>query len=180
MNNRSLLIIGCLFVLPFGLQKVHSHPHLFLECTIILECENDTIRGFWLDWSFDKMFSAMILQDYDENGDGEFSTREIRTVYENAFINLEQHHFFTYVTKNGKRWSPETVENFTCFIRDEALVYRFFIPCSVKPGKDSSTFKITIFDETNFTSIEYSATPVRLSLLYPFSSTSLTRSPYRV
>jgi ABC-type uncharacterized transport system substrate-binding protein len=161
MKRRFLSFVWGVPLLLLATAEGYSHPHLFMDCTIILKCENNGVQGFYLEWSFDKVFTAMVVQAYDANSDGTFDARETREVYENAFINLENYHYFTYVTQNGRRWSPQSVTEFTCRLSEEALVYRFFVPRIISVDEYPFTFKITVFDDTYFTAVTYTDDPVK-------------------
>jgi len=160
MSNTLKKILFCLLLALIITVSAFSHPHLFLDCEIFLNFKDKELQGFWLEWSFDKVFTAMIINDYDINSDGTFSEAEIHDVHDNAFINLENYHYFTFVTMKEKRWSPKSVSNFTCYLKDTILVYRFFVSYSLEIKDKIENFRLTIFDETYFTAVAYGEKPL--------------------
>ena len=51
-----------------------AHPHVFIANRTTLSFSKGMLAGFGFQWTFDPMFSAMILGDYDP-GDTAGSTR---------------------------------------------------------------------------------------------------------
>ena len=133
-----------------------AHPHMFLTSTIELEFEGKECTGFWLEWVFDPYFSASIIQECDKNKDGKFDKAESDGVYQYGFINLKNYGYFTYIRIGDKRVNPDGVEQFTASIREDRLVYRFYIRTKGKGyGND---FSVAIFDTTYFCAIFYPET----------------------
>lgn len=144
----STTILFVLLVLPLS-----AHPHVSMDARLEFELESGQCIGFWEEWTFDPFFSATVRNDFDANGDGHFNDAEVKRVYNGAFINLRKYGFFTLIRRGGERVSPEAVENFTASIKDNRLIYRFYVSLGGK-GYDRD-FYISIFDTTYYCAVRY-------------------------
>jgi len=145
--KKSLIISSLLLIVSI---KAYSHPHTFIDSEI--ECEFDTsgLSGFWINWTFDPMFTSSIIMDYDLDRDGAFSEKERLDIEENAFSNLINYNYFIYITENRKTFRPEIVTDFHASIRDEDIIYRFFVPYESVPTEKGNNVFIAIYDESFF------------------------------
>ncbi|MBN2510839.1 MAG: DUF1007 family protein [Spirochaetales bacterium] len=140
-----------------------AHPHTFINTRLELTFTETEFNGFWIDWEFDPVFTDMIAEYYDSNGDGSYSAAETQEVYKDAFSNLANYHYFTRVFQNGREYPTETVKDFSVYIHNGLLHYRFFVAHTADipaPGR-KETLNIAIFDETYFCAVDYfNDTPV--------------------
>lgn len=144
--------------------KAVAHPHMFLDSVVTFEIDDTGLKGFWFEWTFDQMFSAMIVMDIDRNGDKTFNVAEMKRVEGEAFSNIRNYGYFTYVTWRGKETRPDVAEQFHASIVDDRLVYRFFIPFRVQlaPGAQDS-LSVAVYDETFFCDCRHAPeSPVRV------------------
>jgi len=126
---------------------------MFIDTRLEIRLDGNRLDGLEITWYFDPMFTASILYDWDENGNGSFSEREVSLVYDNAFSNLADFDYFTYVSTDNTTLSPGSVEEFTVFMEGETVVYRFFVPVDI-PIPDG-TFAVAIYDHTYYCDILY-------------------------
>lgn len=135
---------------------------MFIDTQLEIRLDGNRLDGLEITWYFDPMFSASIAGDFDENGNGILSEREIDLIYENAFSNLADFDYFTYVSTENTTLSPCTVEEFTAFMDGQTLVYRFFAPFDI-PIPDGS-FSVAIYDHSFYCDILYQEdSPVTLT-----------------
>lgn len=155
MKNSLLLLAvlgGCVF----------SHPHMFIDTEMEVRLCNDYLDGIEITWHFDPMFTAAICTDFDSNGDGQFSAGETAEVFANAFSNLENSSYFTFLAIGGQTLSPSEIEEFSVFMERGALVYRFFCPFNLPVT--GGVFKVAIYDCTYYCDILYrEGSPITLS-----------------
>ncbi|QQO10339.1 DUF1007 family protein [Breznakiella homolactica] len=151
IRHRKKIIAAVLFLL--APVFVFAHPHMFLESKVEFEYSGEECTGFWLEWTFDPYFSASIIQECDKDRNKRFSAEEAEYVYSYGFINLRKYGYFIYLRSGDNRVNPEGVEQFTPSIRNDRLVYRFFVNLKGKGyGKD---FSVAIFDSTYFCAVRY-------------------------
>ena len=138
-----------------------AHPHMFIDTRLEVCLSGDCLDGLEITWFFDPMFTASVVNDWDANGNGSFSDGEIDLIYENAFSNLADFDYFTYVSSGNTTQSPSSVEDFTVYMDGTTLVYRFFVPFDM-PVCDGC-FSVAIYDHTYYCDILYcSDSPVAL------------------
>ncbi len=148
--KRSLVLFLLFFITVI---PVFSHPHTFIDTIIECEFNEAGLSGFWINWSFDSMFTSSIIMDYDLDRDGAFSEKEIDDIEENAFSNLVNYNYFIWITENRKSFRPEKVEDFTAEIKGNDIIYRFFVPYKSIPEEKGNTVILAVYDETFFCDI---------------------------
>lgn len=136
-----------------------AHPHMSLESRLEFEMKGSECVGIWVEWTFDSMFSASIIGEYDANHDGTFSAAENETVRQRAFSNLAKYGYFVFLRKGEKRTVPTKVEAFQASQKKGLLVYRFRIPLEGLGYSDD--FSVAIFDATFYCAVKYPKDPAR-------------------
>lgn len=147
---RKWLYVVCLLS---AFVTAYAHPHMFIDTKLEVRLSGDRLDGLEITWFFDPMFTASIVNDWDVNGNGSFSPSEVELVYENAFSNLADFDYFTFVSTGNTTLSPSTVEEFTVFMDGQTLVYRFYTPFDITV-RDGS-FSVAIYDHTYYCDILY-------------------------
>ena len=152
--ERCLVFLFLLLVF-FCTNDLLAHPHVFIDTRVAVVFDQKGIAGFRIEWKFDEMFSAMIIQDFDEDHDSSFSSAEIRNIEENAFSNLKNYHYFTYISWKGGEYDGKHVEDFFAAIRGGVLVYRFFVPCRISAGDKKKLVKVWVYDNSYYCDVVY-------------------------
>lgn len=159
MRFRKYSYIICLLSVVIS---AFAHPHMFIDTRLEVRLDGNRLDGLEITWYFDPMFTASIVGDFDENGSGSFSEHEIDLIYVNAFSNLADFDYFTYISTDNATLSPGSVEEFTAFVEDQTLVYRFFAPIDIFVPDGS--FAVAIYDHTYYCDILYHEdTPITLT-----------------
>lgn len=152
-------VLLLLVLLPI---PVFGHPHVFIDARVQLDFNETSLKGFWAEWEFDRLFTSMIVLDFRVPREGEFSREQIRAIEQGAFSNLQYYDYFVFVVHEGKRIPTNRVENFTAFMRNGRIVYRFFVPYEVELSSDYENIRIQMYDHTFFTDIAFHETePVK-------------------
>lgn len=141
---------------------IHPHPHLFMEARYELDMGISGMRGFWVEWTFDQYFTGSIMMDYDLDRNRRFDEAETREVEVNAFSNLENFNYFTFVAEGDSHRGVTEVREFDVRFESQSLVYRFYVPYSVPAGRLNG-FTLAGYDPTFFCALSYDDPPVRLS-----------------
>lgn len=153
-------------VLPVSLSW--SHPHVFMYNAITVVFDQKGLAGFEIRWTFDEMFSSMIILDFDKNHNGRFERTEIKDVKKGAFSNLREFDYFTHIKISGKPFPVKYVKDFSAEITNHILSYRFFVPCHVPGTRAWKEIKISVYDREFYTSISLGPNPVVLKNHGPF------------
>lgn len=138
-----------------------AHPHVGIDVSMELVYTGKVCTGFWQEWTFDPVFSAMLRGDFDMDRNGRFDEREQRAVHDGAFTNLRKYGYFTLLRRGDRRTSPEAIRDFSARIAGDRVTYRFFVPLTDREG--GGDFNLAVFDTTFYTNVEYSPQAVRLS-----------------
>jgi ABC-type uncharacterized transport system substrate-binding protein len=134
---------------------IHAHPHVFIDARIIFQLDDAGLEGFWTEWAFDELFTAMIVVDFAAPRSGPFPADTVEAIRQGAFSNLQFYDYFTFVYVDGNRHAVESVQQFTAFMRDHRIVYRFFVPFRHPAGRNTQTIRVRMYDETFFTDIAF-------------------------
>ncbi|MFH2115432.1 MAG: DUF1007 family protein [Spirochaetota bacterium] len=138
-----------------------AHPHVGIDVSVELVYAGKLCTGFWQEWVFDPVFSAMLKSDFDADRNGHFDEGEQQTVHDGAFTNLRKYGYFTLVRRGDRRTSPEAIRDFSALLVSDRVAYRFFVPLSVQEG--TGNFSLAVFDTTFYTNVEYRPEPVTLT-----------------
>ena len=144
----SILSVALLSIAPI---QLNAHPHLFISAQTEFVLNNGKVQGAYETWTFDRFFSADIIQGYDLNRDGLFDKTETQSVYDNAFINTKNYSYFTFIRQGDRRQSPSHVSNFSVGQKDGIASYRFYIDLS----KYSGDFYFAVYDYSFFCDFRY-------------------------
>ena len=132
---------------------------MFVDMRLEAVFAEDQFKGIKVEWLFDMVFTGSVLMDNElidpESGWKEsFTDSEIKIIETSSFENLENYNFFTYFNLNGKITEAKSYLDFTAYMEDKRLGYRFFLPYE---GKElyAKEVRIAIYDKTFFTDIAY-------------------------
>jgi len=138
-----------------------AHPHVFIDSRLEFEVRGKDCVGIWVEWTFDPVFSADVIGQFDKNHDGIFDQTENETVQSKAFSNLKKYGYFTFLRKGETRSFPEAVESFQASQRDGRAIYRFRVPLEGKGF--SGNFSVATFDSTFYCASRYAETPASIT-----------------
>ena len=116
-----------LLLLIFCISFVFAHPHTFIEIYPTIIVKNNQITNIHFDWKLDEMTSAMLIMEFDQNGDGKLDKKENKFVYENYFLELKDYNFYTDIKVNDKTQFFPNPKNFSATIENNKIVYSFDI-----------------------------------------------------
>jgi len=147
-----VLILLFVFKASAGLE---AHPHVFIDTTVTIMFDDEGITGFQIQWLFDEMFSSMIINDFDEDYNLQFNSTEIVNIEKNAFSNLKNFHYFSYISLNEKDFPFKKVTNFSASIIGERLIYKFFIPYKIKAKEAEQIVTVAVYDDSYYCDVAF-------------------------
>ncbi len=109
----------------FGMLNLSAHPHTFIDLYSTLHVNDNTIVKTEFKWKMDDMTSAMLIMEFDVNGNGKIDEEENNYVYDNYFVSLENYNFYTKVEVDGKVIDLPKLKNFRAVIEDNRICYIF-------------------------------------------------------
>jgi ABC-type uncharacterized transport system substrate-binding protein len=138
-----------------GALPVSAHPHVFINDKVSVTFTAGTLQGIGFTWTFDEMFSSMILSDYDPTHTGHFDAARARALKEGAFDNLKNYHYFVALAIGSRPVEHFTIERFTPSVSDaRKLVYAFFIPLNIPVQPAGQTVRLTVYDDSYYVAFD--------------------------
>ena len=169
MKDRILFSLALIVFLVFvRVPVLFPHPHVFIYNSIKAVFNEKGLAGFKMKWVFDDMFSNMIIHDFDKNKNGHFEPSEIGDIKNGAFSNLKNFDYFTHIKINGKVFKVKFVKDFSAKIKDNILIYRFFVPCHVRAVSSFKEVKISIYDISFYCSVFLTRNPIGFESASPY------------
>jgi ABC-type uncharacterized transport system substrate-binding protein len=145
--------LSILIVFYFLSSKIVAHPHVFIESQVKFNFDKNGFSEIDISWTFDNMFSNMLIQDYDKNTNNIFEPAEIKKIQDEAFANVKNYHYFTYISINNKSFDIKYIKNFSVIQKNGLVTYLFTIPCHVKATENKKEISLVMYDESYFIDI---------------------------
>lgn len=141
--------LSALFLLG-GPLSAWAHPHVWSEVRAEVTVSAGYIDGLWTVWTFDEVFSQLILADHDTDGDGKISDKENTALKKGYFDNLKSYQYFTHLGLGTKSLVVPVPQKFTAsVVKNGQVEYRFFLPLGVR--LDAKTpLAVSFYDDSFF------------------------------
>jgi len=161
MKHRVIFSLALILFVMFGhVPLLAPHPHVFIYNSIKVVFDEKGLAGFEMKWVFDEMFSNMIIHDFDKNRNGHLESSDIKDIKNGAFSNLKKFNYFTHIKINNGVFKVNSVKDFSAEIKENTLIYRFFVPCHVRAGSSFKEVRISIYDVSFYCSVFLAKNPV--------------------
>ena len=154
---KKLLAFKALLLL-IAIVEGETHPHVGIEVELNCDFSSDELLGFQMRWIFNKeQFDTGIVSDYDSDKNGILNKREIGYLYENAFVNVKKHSYFTFTNLNRSPVELPDATQFLAYIdndrEDSHVVYDFYLPLHIPLTRRNQRLSLELKDPTNFISV---------------------------
>ncbi|WP_282603739.1 DUF1007 family protein [Paracoccus sp. PARArs4] len=144
MTLRHAAAIASLAALP---QIAAAHPHVFIDASLALEYRDGKLAQIAVEWSYDELYSLLIIEDMglDPDGDGVLTEEENGAIqgfdgdWEEGFDGR------LFLQANGAPVALEDPRDFTATYQDGRLVSRHVRPVTGDAGV-SDDVKIEVYD----------------------------------
>jgi ABC-type uncharacterized transport system substrate-binding protein len=159
---RRLLALA--FLVVFEAWPAQAHPHVWIDANVTFVFEQKAVTGVRLEWTFDEIFSTLVIREHDKNRNQKFEEAEVESVRREAFVATREYSYFTHITVAGSKVAIAEAKDFKAEIVKGKLVYRFTLPlpASVDPAERAITVKA--YDESFYVDIGLdSGDPVRFA-----------------
>jgi len=153
MQDKRISVLIVILASMVPASAVWAHPHVFIDAKLEFEMRGRSCEGVVVEWTFDPVFSADVIGQFDRNRDGVFDETESVVVQAKAFSNLRKYGYFSFIRRGDTRINPEAVQDFKASQRDGRAVYRFRIPLEGKGFSGGLSF--AAFDSTFYCAIRY-------------------------
>ncbi|MDC7124927.1 MAG: DUF1007 family protein [Spirochaetales bacterium] len=149
--KKSLLFLLILLLPSAGL---FAHPHMFVDMKLKAVFNEDSFVGVEVDWLFDQVFTGSVLMDNNIGWKDSFTDDEIEIIKSTSFVNLVNYNYFTYFNVGSRMTTAKTYTDFTAYMKDNRLGYKFFLPYEGE-NPSAKEVRIAVYDKTFFTDIAY-------------------------
>ena len=149
--DRLIAVAGAVLLIS---SAARAHPHVWIENIATFQFSAGKIGAIRLHWTFDELFGAGIIDQFDKNKDRKFDAAELAALRKGAFDNLREYHYFTHVTIDGKDVPTKRVTGFAAKVANGKLVYEFTVQLDRPVDPRSTRLAIGIYDPSYFVEVE--------------------------
>lgn len=133
-----------------------AHPHVWVTANSRLIFDGGNLVGVRHAWAFDLGYSAFAVQGLDENGDGDFSRKELEELAQVNVESLSEFDFFTYIFENETEKTFATpVDYYLDWQGDSGVLTLHFTLPLEKPMRASADIAIEMYDPTIFVDFRF-------------------------
>lgn len=157
----TLLLLYLLSPLP-----CFAHAHIFIDYSLAAEFEEGGLKGMRVAWSFDRMYSSFIIQQFDKDKDRNLSQEEVAGIRNSAFHDLAKDAFFAHITHGRKKIRVPTPTEFNAKIigNQDVVQYTFFLPIQVMANEKDQRVSLFFFDPVIYVSFTISRKDISMVL----------------
>lgn len=157
---RRFVIIILILIIPAA--AIYAHPHMFIDMKLTPVFSEDGFEGMRVNWLFDMVFTGSVLMDNGIGWTDSLTESQEKIIRDTSFVNLVNYNFFTYFNAGGKISRAENYQDFSAYISENRLGYKFFLPYEGRNG-DSNEIRIAVYDDSFFCDIAFTeASPVKI------------------
>ena len=142
-----------LLSVPFA-RHAPAHPHVWIISDVALVMRDGAIRAMHVSWTFDEMFSALMMEDYDSDDDGALSEAEFAAITESqGERSLASYGYFTHVELGNEPLVIETVDDFRVEVVGYNVRVSFTVPMPSPVDPAVTPFSVSLYDPTYYVDI---------------------------
>lgn len=154
-GRRAVAALFLVLVLATSGGTAWAHPHVWISARVSLVFEDRALTAMEVTWTFDDLYSTLIREDFDKNGDGKLDTSELAEIARNQLEeNLGDYSYFTHLQIGGERRRVTEVDDFRAHFKDELLGFTFRVPMPDRIDPNRIEFAFGLYDEEYY--IEFS------------------------
>jgi ABC-type uncharacterized transport system substrate-binding protein len=160
-----LRLLGFCAALALVTLPLSAHPHVWVEAKAEVTIAAGYVEGVWATWSFDDVFSQLILADFPADASGKFDAKTNAGIKKGYFDNLKTYQYFSHFVLGKKDLDVPQPQKFQASTTpDGKVIYRFFVPLAVR--LDAQTpLCVSFYDDTFFTDMIFDKkNPVTLTV----------------
>jgi ABC-type uncharacterized transport system substrate-binding protein len=122
--------------------------HMFIEYKVQFCIDNEGMKGLFVQWTLDQIYSSFIKEKFDVDKNAILSRDEQAAIFTSAFNLFKENNWFAVLSDNGKSLPVPQPQRFSArFEKTTGLVsYVFFLPLHIAPEKVAHVFEACFFD----------------------------------
>lgn len=141
-----------LLILP---MEASAHPHVFIEANVEIvrnaEGKATDIRHVW---RFDEFFTASLVLDFDDNGNGILDQEDLQTIADETKASLADYNYYTEI-RNGEEvvgfYAPDP---YLVDYQDGQLIIILSLQLQNPTLVGPKGFKVAVSDPTYYVAVE--------------------------
>jgi ABC-type nickel/cobalt efflux system permease component RcnA/ABC-type uncharacterized transport system substrate-binding protein len=132
-----------------------AHPHIFIDArvTIVFD-DNGDVAGLRNEWTFDRAFSAWVVQRLDTDGDRVTSPEEVQPLADDNMSGLEEFGFYTFAGSSDALMEFTPVGDQRMVYDDERTTLSFSLRAT-EPRAVDAGFELGIYDPEYYVAISF-------------------------
>jgi ABC-type uncharacterized transport system substrate-binding protein len=119
---------------PAWAPAAGAHPHVFVEHVVTVSVGPEGPDALRLAWTFDDMFSSMLVQTFDADKDRALSPAEVKAMEQRHFGHLKEFGFFVHLRVNDRPVVGTGYRDFQARVVNGQVVYTFTVPVKAAEG----------------------------------------------
>ncbi len=146
LRRACVALLIALITALSAVSPAGAHPHVFVDHTMTVLVGADGLEGLHFAWTFDEMFSSMVVLTFDTDKDKRFSATESKAVEQKHFANLKDFSYFVQLRVNDKPAAVTAFKDFEAKLANGQVIYAFTIPVRAAEG----TLEVAVEDPTYY------------------------------
>jgi ABC-type uncharacterized transport system substrate-binding protein len=138
--------LGALAVLIFVTRPALAHPHIFIDYTATVLCDQGRVSAVRFSWTFDEMYSASLYHDYTSKPVGPLTPLDVQQLDKGAFEDSKEEHYFIDMTLNGKPATIGEAKDFDASWAANKITYYFTVPVPADAQGADNVLEFAPFD----------------------------------
>lgn len=131
-----------------------AHPHVWILADVNLRGAAGLVEALEVEWAFDEMYSALVIEDFDANGNDRLDPDELQTIARMSTESLKEVNYFTVLAFGEERLPVTKIEDLQVRVEEGALKYRFLVPLPEKTDPRKLDFGFALFDSTYYIDLQ--------------------------
>jgi ABC-type uncharacterized transport system substrate-binding protein len=156
-----------------SVRVAQAHPHVWIDAVVEAWFVKGAVTELRVTWTFDDFFSAMAIDDFDENRKRSLDDAELQKLASVSEETLAASGYFTRIAIDGSALSVEAVRDFAAAVTDKGqLRYTFTVTLPEPVDPSQRDFSIALYDDNYYVDVALNkADPVRLRGEMPLACT---------
>jgi len=145
-----------------------AHPHVFVDYTVRLILTGDRLTAVWLTWTFDDLFSGLILQEFDQDHNGTLSSAEVQRIEAKHLAEFRRVAYYANINVDGKSAVVPDAHDFRAITAKGLVTYEFTLPLSLSLAS-VTTIEVWVDDPVYYIAYVPATAPIPAQTSGPYT-----------
>lgn len=140
-----------------------AHPHVWVVVEATVAYAGGNVTGLRQRWTFDDMYTAMVIQGLDKNGDGKYDRQELAELAQVNIDGIKQFGYFTFAKLNEGDLPFAEPKDYWLEYNNDVLTLNFTLPLAQPLAATTPGFSFSIYDPSFYIAFDFAKDkPVKL------------------